>query len=339
MSINKRIVLPEIYLAETLQTKNLDPRFKFGIEIEGVNFYNNAPIKSFMAGKIWHVPTNIARFASFEIERDKDPKTGNWRDRPITIKLQDVCNTSAKLMHGCKLDSPEFFKLPQMVQDAWKLPPPEKIEMDSDGQPVYPWENDISKQCWVPEDKPGTAIDQAKILLGQNGLGKWNIVHDGTLTNSEISGIEIVSPILTQKDFSQVQSVCEIFRNIIQMDDTCGLHVHISMDQPFTVNQIKRFISYWLRIEDQAICLPFYQKTKEQNRPLSSYVCPNKLDNATTFQEIVRYGKMVRRQVINLLSLWKYGTIEFRGFRSTLDPKQIEQILHFCLTTISNAIL
>ena len=339
MSTNKQMVLPEIHLTETLQTKNLDPRFKFGVEVEYVNFYNNTPVKCFMTGQILHIPTNIIRHAAFEVERDKDPETGNWRDRAIYIKPRDVCHALTKLMHGCKFNSPKFFKLPQIVQEAWRLPPPAEIEIDSDGEPIYPWKNQTHKQFWIPEDKPGTAIDQAKILLSQNGLDEWNIDYEDTLTDAEISGIEVISPILTSKDFSQVRSMCEVFRNIVQVDNTCGLHVHVSMDQPFTVAQIKRFISYWLRIESQVISLPFYQKMGEQNCPLSPRVCPNKLDNTTTFEEIIKAMNMVRRQVINLRSLRKYGTIEFRGFQSTLDPKQIECVLQFCLATISNAIL
>ena len=281
----------------------------FGIEIELVEFYNNEPIigKEISLLKNPQVSNNVL-WGEWTILREKTE--GNWKEKIVDLIGIDI------------MGEEEIYKIP-LSPTGNVLPPWESFPADDDST------TDASQK--------GSAIHQAQKLLEANQLQNWKAVYDSSLTDAAINGIELVSPALKSGDFDSVEQVCQIFSDITKIDRTCAIHVHIGIEgQSFQYEQIRRLVRWWIEAEPFTWEFPFYKETRVQfGRPLTWESNISDLQsgirNATDLDELKSVvNPKGRNYLVNLLALEKHGTIEFRGFKSTLDCQQIKKMVALC---------
>jgi hypothetical protein len=165
---------------------------------------------------------------------------------------------------------------------------------------------------------------------GVEELG-FKITDDGSIQVSEYGdrGIEIKSArpmTLTELDekVKKLDRLCDVHN--VQVNRSCGYHVHISHPQFFNRTFIQRLTLVWIAIEDVLLA------TQPQSR-LNNHYCQRKL------LEYVQSGKrplpqskdrlvselsqLNRYHTINYSSLAEHGTIEIRMHAGTFNATKI----------------
>jgi len=150
----------------------------------------------------------------------------------------------------------------------------------------------------------------------------------GWVVKPEHCGTEIVSPILRGS-----RGILECRRNIISilaslysagfkevgMND-CGLHVHVGIDNTFTLGNLKRLLILVTRFEN-AIFHIMAERRKGNNFSHPLRLSEEEILKATTFKSLeekqnARHG---RYYGCNIVAFRKHGTIEFRYSASTIS--------------------
>ena len=319
--------------------KDFGPRLTFGVEIECVEFYNGADIEISATSRVKNKETGIVYDIGLEIGRYKTD-SNQWVDHIIKAELCGIDNFATVRSLGCVIGSDKFFKLPKKIQETWRTFGDGEIETDSMGNLSEPWVEVAERKYLTNNVNPKTALAQAQSLLDKHGLKQWVADYDASLTDAGISGIELISPVLQMGEFRTIRRICNIFKYLVKTDFTCGLHIHIGCERPFEVEELRRIVRRWLLIEGTIVQFPIYQRMGVQNKPISNRVTLDKIEKATTIIELVEAVNGTSKAfTLNLRSLFKYGTIEFRGFHSTLDSRRIEYIAQFCANVVGIALI
>ena len=156
----------------------------------------------------------------------------------------------------------------------------------------------------------------------------WKIVTDGSLPNYQNCG-EIVSPVLQgYEGVAELKKVCDVLDTIegIRVTRRCGLHVHLGADD-LTVANIQTIYERYADYESQ-IDMVMPRSRRGRTRWCDTIKDnKNRVKRATTKRRLSstcdRYYK------VNLESLARYGTIEFRQHSGTLNFTKIVNWLSF----------
>lgn len=206
-----------------------------------------------------------------------------------------------------------------------------------DGELASPWQEHGEREYNTTE----TALSHLSILREmflENGLD-WNIVEDQSLSNYSTESFEVVSPILTGiKGIAEVQAVCDYLKTIgATVDEYCGVHVHIG-GKELTLSQLKKVAVEWLKIETQLLSLPNYEgrtsKYSAKTEKPEAHIISKVDDEHTLIRHMCPNG---RRYALNMRALGVHGTVEFRGFRSTLDAVEIEKDIRIACSIVQAA--
>lgn len=185
-------------------------------------------------------------------------------------------------------------------------------------------------------------FDVRNHIRHSNVLGEWTAKLDGSVRSNEcdatgqrFSGMEFVSGILP---LSSVEKSVEALLNFLEnyetrVNDTCGLHVHVDAsgltaasvaNVAFRYGKDQKAISKWLAESRQ---------NNEYARPLLS-------DGSVmdTSRSVIEKGtkdvraltKLSRYSAVNLSSVAKHGTIEFRQHHGSLRHDEIVSWVNFC---------
>ena len=182
------------------------------------------------------------------------------------------------------------------------------------------------------------ALNAAGILCAVEGYnhqtrGHWKIVSDGSLQG--YNTFELVSPILEgDNGLMQVEIVCQVLKRLdAKVNTSCGLHVHIDA-RDIDVNGLKRVSKMWMKYEScfDALVTP----SRRNNRWAAGLRCKfANLDaaflaiDATQTRAGIAYAmnsdgcSTSRYHKLNLESLQRHGTIEFRQHQGTVDGIKI----------------
>jgi hypothetical protein len=180
----------------------------------------------------------------------------------------------------------------------------------------------------------------------------WSFVTDDSIKGA--GGGELVSPILTGVlGLIRIYQIIRLLQEFpeIQVNETCGFHVHHGVDPATFANQelfqLMRIVAifenyiYQLLPEERRqaeTCRPleidlykwFRRNGDERRAPLvkNLWYSPENRDDAKT----PRHRKMhpTRYHGLNLHSYWYRGTVEFRYYPSVLDqPEELMQWIIF----------
>jgi len=198
------------------------------------------------------------------------------------------------------------------------------------------------KNVKVSTKKSKNNEDAISLFYELNGRKyNWSIEADRSIIpdSFNLQGVEIVSPILYSALDVQLYALViqdlNRLHGFIPQANTSGLHVHIGIPNLEMENLI-RLLGLFAKVEDilfelfavNADRIKYASKTKalynklknNENLRLESIFSDNdlRLNIATRY-----YG-------LNLLSLFKYKTVEFRLFNSTVIASDIAYITEMC---------
>lgn len=172
-----------------------------------------------------------------------------------------------------------------------------------------------------------------EIELEGRGLGSspavdgWRKERDGSLSQG---GIEFVLQNPLDKDdvHTSLDNLYQMLRNhtVIQDRQRAGVHVHLNCQQR-TLNEIFTMITAYLLLED--ILMEWCGEMRKGNHFCFSAENAEalilNLRNAVVNRDInLLNTDQIRYASLNVQSLFRYGSLEFRGMRSTSDAQPIK---------------
>jgi hypothetical protein len=178
-------------------------------------------------------------------------------------------------------------------------------------------------------------------------MNTWKIVTDGSVnsTGTGTGGLELVSPIL-QGEAGLAQAALAVSTLLAaggRVDRSCGLHVHIGMNN-LTGAEIMKVLD--LYAANQSHINTIIARSRQSN----SYCPPLNLGHGSRYNsyDTVRQARTVsdirsatsnfhRYSVVNLTAYAKYGTIEFRQHQGTLNGEKVASWVKFLLALIEKA--
>lgn len=172
--------------------------------------------------------------------------------------------------------------------------------------------------------------------------GKWKLERDGTVSSGD-SGGELVSPVLrdTPETWRDIETICNVAkRHGARIDNRCGAHVHIGMDQLDTARQRwRRFFKITSGYEeciyraaggDSGRIRSGHSDYSEEFSARADFgaTTPMTLDNDYDLRMLTsRVSRENRYYGINLTNIYdnsKPNTVEFRYFNGSLNPTQLQ---------------
>lgn len=179
------------------------------------------------------------------------------------------------------------------------------------------------------EGKFGVEIElEGRGLVETPSLNGWRKERDGSLSRG---GVEFVlqNPLDGGPACEKVDSLYNMLREyaVVQDRQRAGVHVHVNCQQR-TLNEIFTMITAYLLLED--ILMEWCGEMRKGNH--FCFTAENaeaiilNLRNAVMRRNIYLLDSdQIRYASLNVQSLFRYGSLEFRGMRSTTNPEPIKQ--------------
>ena len=177
----------------------------------------------------------------------------------------------------------------------------------------------------------------------------WRAIKDGSLSGSDTDqAAEVVTPILRYEDLGTLEAVVRALRRAgAQASADTSQHVHVGVEN-FSVSQIANLVRIFFKQEELIIravgiwnerlyryCRrtdPDFIARLEAIRPTT----PEELDEVWYANEPDRH--LCRYRALNLSSLWKTGTVEFRCYNGTLRPDMVRATVVLSLAIAARAL-
>ena len=169
----------------------------------------------------------------------------------------------------------------------------------------------------------------------------WDICSDSSVSygyGNNMTGGEIVSPILTLENIDILDKVCKVLKDVgATVDYRCGLHIHFSWTD-MDGSTVKKIIERYRKFENEfdGIMSPSRRTsycsegrvTNENSyaRSMINYTMPR----GDSLDAIARAGR--RENKINVTNIGSYsrtGTLEFRHHNGTIDSMKIKNWVLF----------
>lgn len=178
----------------------------------------------------------------------------------------------------------------------------------------------------------------------------WEIKYDGSVSPGNN---EIVSPILTYNypdSYQEIKRICDMIKHVQgYINGTCGFHVHNNYkgnSERGLIHLAREFFSKQSLIFDMFRVLPSRQNTFCKRSP-EKYVRLVKGSDGKTIYDTSDARAWFNKQTfseinhrymgLNLTSLVRHGTAEYRVFNGTLNPDKIFCYVQFTLALTNKA--
>lgn len=163
----------------------------------------------------------------------------------------------------------------------------------------------------------------------------WKITTDGSLG---AGGCEVVSPVLQgAAGIIEARRAAEALRAAgFTVDRSCGFHVHIGASD-LTAKHVKALLRRYASFEAEIDALMPPSRRGNANtfcRSVAAHASAveSRPDNEDPAMLARRLGD--RYVKLNLQSLWRQGTVEFRHHSGTVEADKIESWIRFCLAFV-----
>ena len=335
--INQQLVLPGISLDELKPIE--DPKFTYGVEIEAIKFNAGNPFRADSTTFIENISSGVCYVAGLKGIRTREQN--GWSQKDFTLEVSRVSEVATERKFGCKFKSEDYFRLPEKVRTEWESKVMPRVYLQPDGNLPPGWKEVPGSRYWLAGqlNLKGSSLYQAREFLDSNDLKDWKALQEGSVTDFEFDGIELTSPVFKYGEENSIEKVCNLFQSKVETDLSCGLHIHVGIEnQDFTLEQLKLLVTRWIQSEQTLLSLPFYKKGDRKNWPLFQYAKMAEAVRAENRWDLMEAACSERNAHLNLHSLYKYNTLEFRGFESTLDPDRIQMLVQFCVEFIKEVL-
>jgi len=174
----------------------------------------------------------------------------------------------------------------------------------------------------------------------------WKIVTDGSLSDRNGIGMEVVSPILRgEADFEQIRKVSEVLiganrnRPVCRINRTCGLHCHNGLPRR-EHNLPKNIFRLYHHFESVFDSLQPESRRGNANGYARPTTYTARMNEATTLDQLRTAYGYDRYRKVNMESIWRHGTIEYRQHAGTVEAEKIIEWVKLVLklTAVANSV-
>ena len=179
-------------------------------------------------------------------------------------------------------------------------------------------------------------VEGEGIPIGEDIPMFWRDLHDGSL-RGESREYVLQKPIKLDKVDIALESLMKSFEQVgarVNDSDNCGVHIHVNC-QRMDTKQVLKFACLYLILEEILVSMC------GKNRAGNLFCLRARDAEAQVFHlcEAKRtlsinglQGDMFRYSSMNLASLSKFGTIEFRAMRTPQDFRTLSEWIHILVT-------
>lgn len=188
-----------------------------------------------------------------------------------------------------------------------------------------------------------------KKYLKAIGYGTWKLHEDVTIQGS--NPIEIVTPVMQgASGISQVSKFCNIISKYASTNDSCGLHVHVGaadfLEAGSAASRLTLALLHFKNFEplfDSLVAAnrrnnEFARSLDEQNDILTNYKQIISADAKKLDSMLNILTKGERYKKLNLESLAKHKTIEFRQMQGTVNAAVVKNWIVICMSFVDMVI-
>jgi hypothetical protein len=171
----------------------------------------------------------------------------------------------------------------------------------------------------------------------------WKLVTDGSLAGLD-RAFELVSPVLEGAEgVAQVAKVGEVLKALgAKVNKQCGLHVHVDA-RTLNVKQVGNVVKMFAKYEANFDAL--MPASRRDNRFCKSVLVRGNIDStfdavdrATTIDTLRReVNQYDRYRKLNLESLVRHGTIEFRQHAGTVEGEKMVEWVKLVTAFVTDA--
>jgi hypothetical protein len=188
------------------------------------------------------------------------------------------------------------------------------------------------------------------------GPNSWKIVNDNSIQCSismpDCFTFEIVSPILS--GYSGIDEIRDVMKHLgridVKVNKTAGFHVHIGAPKHnnsniFKLGELRKVCQNWLKYEEAFDLIiassrrdnKYCQSNRNISKNLTNKEVNEAIGNATLKELIKLMNGDDRYKKLNLLSLHKHQTIEFRLHQGTHNVEKITNWILLLLIFVRNS--
>lgn len=221
----------------------------------------------------------------------------------------------------------------KLLGDAWGFRIPKVPEKDE--ALLLPYQQ-IGVEIEIETDKKWSQKNYesfSDILAAQN---YWTIKPEGSIRN----GFEIVMqrPLFGKQLTSAIDDIYLVLNKLPFTTSTrTGIHVHLDISDMLLEQFIKMCAAYALvephlflwegnNRQDNVFCVPWWQSTVAADLLKDLYRGTSPIDNSHINRQRYKYS------ALNLCSLSKFCTVEFRHLRTSLDKNRLLEWISFIFT-------
>lgn len=168
-------------------------------------------------------------------------------------------------------------------------------------------------------------------------LDKWAVVYDGSVTDAELHGGEVVSPILCGDDgIASIKRILDLIKeNLGRVDKSCGFHVHVNA-KDLSIEELK-FVVY--RYERFQASIDMFMKENRRSDRYNNYCGKygKDIEDVRYLDSLEQLSEIDRYYNINIAAYEKYGTVEFRQYCGTLNFEEIKNWIIFCVSFVEES--
>lgn len=202
------------------------------------------------------------------------------------------------------------------------------VELEFFGMSATEVTNEMQKVFGL-QHQPSFAMD----IKGR----RWALKRDGSVAGE---GHEFVTPPIMFNDIETLHKLAtKLNANGARTNQSCGMHVHVD-SSAFNVQSLKRLIAYWKQHEDALYraCGVLQHRENGYTRKMGDRINLDRINSATSTNEIVHNWQLGRYVGLNITSILRHGTVEFRLFNGTMDPEKVVNNVILALSVISRTL-
>lgn len=167
----------------------------------------------------------------------------------------------------------------------------------------------------------GIEVEMEGERLPQEEVVSWACTHDPSLRGNSVEYV-LRKPVPRNnvgKVLENLQAAFTATKAVLEPSDRCGVHVHVNCQQ-LTHDQTVRFIVLYLILEE--IMVKYCGEDREGNLFClrikdAEYLIAQLNDMMISNSSLRNYqGDVLRYSSLNIISLRKYGSVEFRAMRT-----------------------
>lgn len=205
------------------------------------------------------------------------------------------------------------------------------------------------------------ALNNKNFFISINRKKTWKVVSDSSIIpqvsekSSEENRLnkyqtEIVSPICTYQDIPVIQDIVQKLKEAgAVVGGRCGIHIHVdaSPHTPKSLWNIANIVSskedlLYKALQVSPERMSYCRKANQAFLDQLNSVKPKNMEQVKAAwygdeQRSPRHYDESRYHFLNLHAVFDKGTVEFRGFNSTLNPGKVKAYIQLCLAVSAQA--